>query len=59
MQPATGVLEKVRILYLARGDYDDADNGDTDLEALQNDTKSPWFGSVIADLERLAGEARS
>ncbi len=53
-QTATGVLEKVRILYITRGDYDDADNGDTDLEAHQNDTKSPWFGSVIADLERLA-----
>ena len=58
-QTATGVLEKVRILYIARGDYDDADNGDTDLESHQNDTKSPWFGSVIADLKRLAGEAPS
>ena len=57
-QTAKGVLEKVRILYIARGDYDD-DDGDTDLEAHQDDKNNPWFGAVIADLERLAGEARS
>ncbi len=54
-----GVLDKARILYMARGDYDDADNGDTDLEAHQVEGDSPWFGSVIADLERLAGSEPS
>ena len=58
-QTARDVLEKVRLLHIARGDYDDADNGDSDLEAHQDAENSPWFDSVIADLERLAGEARS
>ena len=55
-QTASGVLEKVRILYIARGDYDDDGMGDTDLEVFQDAKNSPWFGHVIADLERLAGE---
>ncbi len=56
-QTARGVLEKVRILYIARGDFDQ--QGDDDLEDYQDAKNNPWFGSVIADLERLAGEARS
>ncbi len=56
-ETARGVLEKVRLLHIARGDYDD--KGDTDLEAHQDAENSPWFDSVIADLERLAKEARA
>ncbi len=55
-QTAQGVLEKVRIMYLARGDFDE--QGDNALEVFQDDRNSPWFGAVIADLERLAGEVR-
>ena len=56
-QTVQGVLGKVRILYIARGDYDD--QVDQSLEAHQDDEDHPWFGSIIADLERLAKEARS
>ncbi len=56
-QTAQGVLEKVRIMYLARGDFDQ--QGDEALEVFQDDRNSPWFGAVISDLERLAGETRS
>ncbi len=56
---ARGVLEKVRILHTARGNYDDDGDGDTDLEAFQDAKNSPWVGHVIADLERLAGEVQS
>lgn len=56
-QTVEGVLGKVRILYIARGDYDD--QVDESLEAYQDDEDHPWFGSVIADLERLAGEVSS
>ncbi len=52
------MLEKTRILYIARGDYDDDGKGDTDLEAFQANKNNPWFGSVIADLERLIGGMR-
>ncbi len=52
-QTARGVLEKVRILYIARGKYNE--DGDDDLEGYQDDENSPWFGHVIADLERLSG----
>ena len=51
---ARGVLEKVRIVYAARGDY--GQDGDDELDACQDNS---WFGHVITDLERLAGEARS
>ncbi len=54
-----GVLGKVCILYIARGDYDDDGVGDAGLDAYQDNKNHPWFGSVIADLERLAGEASS
>ena len=50
-----GVLGKVRILYIVRGDYDG--QVDENLEAHQDDEDHPWFGSIIADLERLAGKA--
>ena len=56
-QTAQGVLEKVHIMYIARGDFDE--QGDNDLEVFQDDKNNPWFGAVIADLERLAGEVRS
>ena len=56
-QTVEGVLGKVRILYIARGDYDG--QVDESLEAHQDDEDHPWFGSIVADLERLAGEARS
>ena len=49
------MLGKVRILHIARGNYDG--EVDESLEANQDDEDHPWFGSVIADLERLAGEA--
>ncbi len=50
---ARGVLEKVRILHAARGDY--GQDGDDELDACQDNS---WFGHVITDLERLAGESR-
>ena len=50
-----GVAEKVRILYLARGHFDG--EGDDDLESFQDAENSPWFGAVIADLERLVAGA--
>ena len=56
-QTVEGVLGKVRILQIARGDYDG--EGDESLEAFQDEENSPWFGAVIADLERLAGDPRS
>ena len=56
-QTLEGVLGKVRILHIARGDYDG--EVDESLESHQDDEDHPWFGSIIADLERLAGEARS
>ncbi len=56
-QTVEGVLGKVRILQIARGDYDG--EGDESLEAFQDEENSPWFGAVIADLERLAGRAGS
>ena len=56
-QTVEGVLGKVRILHIARGDYDG--EVDESLEAHQDDEDHPWFGSIIADLERLAQEARS
>ncbi len=56
-ETARGVLGKISILYIARGDYDG--NGNDDLEGFQDDETCSWFGSVIADLERLAGEVPS
>ena len=47
---ARGVLEKVRIVYAARGDY--GQDGDDELDACQDNS---WFGHVLTDLERLAG----
>jgi hypothetical protein len=55
-QTVEGVLAKIRILYVARGDYDGVGN---DYECFQDDKNGSWFSSVIADLERLAGEVRS
>ena len=45
-----GVLGKVRILYIARGDYDG--DGNDNLEGFQDEENCPWFGAVIADFER-------
>ena len=56
-QTARGVLEKLKIAYLAVGDGEETDTGDNDLEAFQ-DLAAPWMEVVIADFERLSGEAR-
>ena len=52
-----GTIEKLRIARLAIGDGGD-EYGDHDLEVFQ-DYSAPWMGSVIRDLERLAGRAQS
>ncbi len=57
-QTAKGALEKLKIAYTAIGDGGESDNGDVDLEAFQ-DWNAPWMETVLADFERLAGEARS
>ena len=51
---ARGAVEKLKIVRLAAGDHD-AD-GDVDLACWQADSDTPWFESVIADLERIGGE---
>jgi hypothetical protein len=54
-----GVLAKFRIVRLTVGDnYQGNLGGDEDLDAFQ-EYDAPWFPTVIADLERLAGRAVS
>ena len=57
-ETAKGALEKLKIAYMAVGDGVETDTGDSDLEAFQ-DLEAPWMEAVIADFERLIGEARS
>jgi len=54
---AKGALEKLKIAYIAVGNGAGRGGGDSDLETFQ-DLKAPWMETVIADFERLAGEAR-
>ncbi len=56
-QTTKGALEKLKIAYTAAGDGEGTDTGDIDLQAFQ-DLAAPWMESVIADLERLSGEAQ-
>ena len=53
-ETARGVLEKLKIAHAAIGDG--GDTGDIDLEAYQ-DLDALWMETVIADFERLVGEA--
>ena len=55
---AKGALEKLKIAYMAVGDGEGTVTGDCDLVAFQ-DLAAPWMEAVIADFERLTGEARS
>ncbi len=50
-----GALEKLKIAYTAIGDGEGS--GDEGLLLCQN-PKALWMAAVVADLERLAGEAR-
>jgi len=50
-----GALEKLKIAYTAIGDGEGS--GDEGLLLCQN-PKALWLDSVVADFERLAGEAR-
>ncbi len=51
-----GALEKLKIAYTAIGDGEGS--GDEGLLLCQN-PKALWMAAVVADLERLSGEAQS
>lgn len=54
-QTIRGAVEKLKIVRLSAGDNFQGDiEGDENLCAYQ-DYDAPWFPTVIADLERLAG----
>ncbi len=57
-QTVKGALEKLKIAYVAVGDGEETGTGDPDLESFQ-DLEAPWMEAVIADFERLIGEASS
>ncbi len=51
-----GTFEKLKIAHIVVGN--NHQDGDENLDAYQ-DWDAPWMETVLADFERLAGEARS